>query len=33
MAEALRLERHEVSVIDGDLRIRGTLPPSWRAAE
>ncbi len=33
MADALRLDRSEVSLIDGDVRIRGTFPPSWRLAE
>jgi diaminohydroxyphosphoribosylaminopyrimidine deaminase/5-amino-6-(5-phosphoribosylamino)uracil reductase len=33
MADALRLERSEASLIDGDVRIRGTFPPSWRPAE
>jgi diaminohydroxyphosphoribosylaminopyrimidine deaminase / 5-amino-6-(5-phosphoribosylamino)uracil reductase len=33
MADALRLERSEVSLIDGDVRIRGTFPPSWRPGE
>ena len=32
MAEALRLDRHEVVVIDGDVRLRGTLPGAWRSA-
>jgi diaminohydroxyphosphoribosylaminopyrimidine deaminase/5-amino-6-(5-phosphoribosylamino)uracil reductase len=32
MAEAPRLDRHEVSVIDGDVRLRGTLARSWQAA-
>ncbi len=31
MAEALRLDRHEVSVVDGDVRVRGTLAGPWRA--
>ncbi|MBX6316154.1 MAG: RibD family protein, partial [Isosphaeraceae bacterium] len=29
MAVAPRLERHEVSLIDGDIRIRGTFPHPW----
>jgi diaminohydroxyphosphoribosylaminopyrimidine deaminase / 5-amino-6-(5-phosphoribosylamino)uracil reductase len=33
MADALRLERHEVSLIDGDLRLVGTFPPSWGLCE
>lgn len=33
MAEALRLGRHEVSVLDGDVRISGTLPRPWLAPE
>lgn len=33
MSEALRLERHEVSVIDGDLRVQGVVVPSWRTVE
>ena len=32
MAEALRLERPETSVVDGDVRVRGTLPAPWRSA-
>ena len=32
MAEALRLDRHEVGVIDGDVRLRGTLPGAWRSS-
>ena len=32
MAEALRLDRHEASVVDGDVRVRGTLPAPWRAS-
>ena len=31
MAEALRLDRHEVSQVDGDVRIRGTIPRPWRS--
>ncbi|HEV3168214.1 MAG TPA: bifunctional diaminohydroxyphosphoribosylaminopyrimidine deaminase/5-amino-6-(5-phosphoribosylamino)uracil reductase RibD [Isosphaeraceae bacterium] len=31
MAEALRLDRHELSLIDGDIRLQGTLPATWRA--
>jgi len=31
MAEALRLDRPEFFLVDGDLRIRGTLPAAWRA--
>ena len=31
IADALRLERQEVSVVDGDLRLTGTFPPSWPA--
>ncbi|HMB08355.1 MAG TPA: bifunctional diaminohydroxyphosphoribosylaminopyrimidine deaminase/5-amino-6-(5-phosphoribosylamino)uracil reductase RibD [Isosphaeraceae bacterium] len=33
MADALRLERHEVSLIDGDLRLVGTISPSWGLGE
>lgn len=33
MADALRLEHQELSVIDGDVRIQGTFPPSWRLDE
>jgi diaminohydroxyphosphoribosylaminopyrimidine deaminase/5-amino-6-(5-phosphoribosylamino)uracil reductase len=32
MAEALRLDRHEVCVVDGDVRLQGTLPASWRGS-
>ena len=32
MAEALRLDRPEVQVIDGDVRVRGTLARAWRSA-
>jgi diaminohydroxyphosphoribosylaminopyrimidine deaminase / 5-amino-6-(5-phosphoribosylamino)uracil reductase len=32
MVEALRLDHHEASVVDGDVRVRGTLPRPWRAA-
>jgi diaminohydroxyphosphoribosylaminopyrimidine deaminase/5-amino-6-(5-phosphoribosylamino)uracil reductase len=32
MAEALRIERHEISVVDGDVRVRGTLPGAWRSS-
>jgi diaminohydroxyphosphoribosylaminopyrimidine deaminase/5-amino-6-(5-phosphoribosylamino)uracil reductase len=32
MAEAIRLDRHEVSLVDGDVRVRGTLPGAWRSA-
>ena len=32
MAEALRLDHHEVSVVDGDIRVRGTLPAPWRSS-
>ena len=32
IAEALRLDRHEICVVDGDVRVRGTLPASWRAS-
>jgi len=32
MAEALRLDRPEVSVIDGDVRVRGTIPRPWMEA-
>lgn len=31
MAEALRLGRPEISVLDGDVRLRGVLPRPWRA--
>ena len=30
MAEALRLENPEFSVLDGDVLVRGTLPRAWR---
>jgi diaminohydroxyphosphoribosylaminopyrimidine deaminase/5-amino-6-(5-phosphoribosylamino)uracil reductase len=33
MAEALRLDWQEVSLLDGDIRLRGTLPAAWRMAE
>jgi diaminohydroxyphosphoribosylaminopyrimidine deaminase/5-amino-6-(5-phosphoribosylamino)uracil reductase len=33
MAEALRLRDPESTLIDGDVRIRGTLPASWRGAD
>jgi diaminohydroxyphosphoribosylaminopyrimidine deaminase/5-amino-6-(5-phosphoribosylamino)uracil reductase len=29
MADALRLDRHEVSLVDGDIRLVGSFPPSW----
>jgi diaminohydroxyphosphoribosylaminopyrimidine deaminase/5-amino-6-(5-phosphoribosylamino)uracil reductase len=32
MAEALRLDRPEISVIDGDVRIQGILAQDWRQA-
>jgi diaminohydroxyphosphoribosylaminopyrimidine deaminase/5-amino-6-(5-phosphoribosylamino)uracil reductase len=32
MAEALRLDRREVQVIDGDVRVRGTMGRSWWSA-
>jgi diaminohydroxyphosphoribosylaminopyrimidine deaminase / 5-amino-6-(5-phosphoribosylamino)uracil reductase len=32
MAEALRLDRPEASVVDGDVRVRGCLPAAWRGA-
>jgi diaminohydroxyphosphoribosylaminopyrimidine deaminase/5-amino-6-(5-phosphoribosylamino)uracil reductase len=32
MAEALRLDRPEISAIDGDVRIQGILPRPWRQA-
>lgn len=32
MAEALRLERPDVSLVDGDVRIRGILRQPWRDA-
>ena len=32
MAEALRLDRHEISLVDGDVRVCGTLPGAWRSA-
>jgi diaminohydroxyphosphoribosylaminopyrimidine deaminase / 5-amino-6-(5-phosphoribosylamino)uracil reductase len=32
MAEALRLDRHEISLVDGDVRIRGTIARPWRSA-
>jgi diaminohydroxyphosphoribosylaminopyrimidine deaminase/5-amino-6-(5-phosphoribosylamino)uracil reductase len=31
MADALRLDRHTVSLVDGDLRIEGTFARSWLA--
>jgi diaminohydroxyphosphoribosylaminopyrimidine deaminase/5-amino-6-(5-phosphoribosylamino)uracil reductase len=31
MADALRLARHEVAIVDGDVRVRGTLPWPWLA--
>ncbi|WP_074311234.1 bifunctional diaminohydroxyphosphoribosylaminopyrimidine deaminase/5-amino-6-(5-phosphoribosylamino)uracil reductase RibD [Singulisphaera sp. GP187] len=33
MADALRLARPQVSLVDGDLRLQGILPPSWHRAE
>jgi diaminohydroxyphosphoribosylaminopyrimidine deaminase/5-amino-6-(5-phosphoribosylamino)uracil reductase len=33
MADALRLDRHEISLIDGDVRLAGTFPPSWDPGE
>jgi diaminohydroxyphosphoribosylaminopyrimidine deaminase/5-amino-6-(5-phosphoribosylamino)uracil reductase len=33
MADAWRLVRHEISCIDGDIRIRGTLTHPWRDGE
>lgn len=33
MAQASRLEHHEVQAIDGDVRIVGTFAPSWRVDE
>ncbi len=32
MADALRLGHHEVVVVDGDVRVRGTLPRPWMTA-
>jgi hypothetical protein len=32
MAEALRLERHAISTVDGDVRIEGTLAKPWLVA-
>ncbi len=32
MAEALRLDRPEISAIDGDVRVRGEVPRPWRTA-
>jgi diaminohydroxyphosphoribosylaminopyrimidine deaminase / 5-amino-6-(5-phosphoribosylamino)uracil reductase len=32
MAEALRVDHRDVSLVDGDLRLRGTLPRPWRSA-
>jgi diaminohydroxyphosphoribosylaminopyrimidine deaminase / 5-amino-6-(5-phosphoribosylamino)uracil reductase len=32
MAESLRLDRHEVCLVDGDVRLRGTLVAPWRGA-
>jgi diaminohydroxyphosphoribosylaminopyrimidine deaminase/5-amino-6-(5-phosphoribosylamino)uracil reductase len=31
MSEALRLDRPEVQVIDGDVRVRGTIARNWRS--
>ena len=33
MAQARRLERHEISNIDGDVRIHGTFPHPWLPVE
>jgi len=30
MAEALRLDQAEISQVDGDVRVRGNIPRSWR---
>jgi len=30
MAEALRLDHPEISLVDGDVRVRGTLPRPWQ---
>ena len=30
MADAARLATQEVSIIDGDVRVRGTLPRPWQ---
>ena len=32
MADALRLDHHEVSQVDGDVRIRGTISRPWRSS-
>ena len=32
MGEALRLDRPEISLVDGDVRVRGALPSAWRDA-
>ena len=29
MVDALRLERHEIAIVDGDVRVRGTLASRW----
>jgi diaminohydroxyphosphoribosylaminopyrimidine deaminase/5-amino-6-(5-phosphoribosylamino)uracil reductase len=29
IADALRLERQELQILDGDLHLRGTFPPAW----
>jgi diaminohydroxyphosphoribosylaminopyrimidine deaminase/5-amino-6-(5-phosphoribosylamino)uracil reductase len=33
MADALRLHRQQISVIDGDIRLQGSFAPSWTSAE
>ena len=33
MAEALRLDRHTISTVDGDVRIEGTLAHRWLVAD
>ena len=33
MADALRLVRSEVSVVDGDIRLQGTFPRAWARGE
>ncbi|MDR3635515.1 MAG: bifunctional diaminohydroxyphosphoribosylaminopyrimidine deaminase/5-amino-6-(5-phosphoribosylamino)uracil reductase RibD [Isosphaeraceae bacterium] len=33
MSDALRVERHDVSVIDGDVRVQGTLAQPWLRIE
>ena len=33
MADALRLDRHAISTVDGDVRIEGTLARPWQAGD